>query len=73
MMFDNMEVTMDEIDSIREKKIFNQRLRNEWMDAFVKRYIQMQGDVGTALMPNELKGMNVLSDTYLFFYEKLRL
>ena len=63
---------MDVIDSTREKKIFTQRLRHEWLDSFVKRYIQMKGEVGTALLAEEYKRVNVITDVYLFTYEKMR-
>ena len=52
-MFDSLEQQMDQIDAMREKKIFVERIRNEWLDSFVKRYIQMKGEVGTSLIGNE--------------------
>ena len=53
-MFDELEIKMDDIDSLRETKIFIPRLREEWMDAFTKRYIQDGGEIGTELLPKEL-------------------
>jgi hypothetical protein len=63
---------MDLIDSFREKKIFNQRMRNEWIDSFVKRYIQMKGEEGPKLKPEEYKKANIHKDVFMFLYEKLR-
>jgi hypothetical protein len=41
---------MDQIDVLREKKIFTPRLRNEWLDSLIKRYIKMKGEIGTSLL-----------------------
>jgi hypothetical protein len=57
---------MDLIDGPREKKIFTSRLRHEWLDSFVKRYIQMKGEVGTALLAKEQQLSNVLTQAFLF-------
>jgi hypothetical protein len=37
---------MDSIDSVREKHIFINRLRNEWIDSLIKRYVYKGGEVG---------------------------
>ena len=63
---------MDLIDSVREKKIFVPRIRNEWLDALVKRYIQMKGEIGTSLLPEEKKKASIYNDIFYFKYEKMR-
>jgi len=38
---------MTQIDEEREKPIFSQRLRTEWEDALIKRYVYKEtGDIG---------------------------
>lgn len=63
---------MDQIDEKREKKIFNNRIRNEWVDSLVKRYISMKGDIGTSLLPEEQRNFNALQGIFYFRYEKMR-
>lgn len=62
---------MDLIDAAREKKIFVPRIRHEWLDALVKRYIQMNGEIGTSLLPNEQKRASIYNDIFYFKYEQM--
>ena len=47
---------MTQIDLEREKPIFNQRLKDEWEDAMIKRYIHKEsGDPGSFLTQEEMQ------------------
>ncbi len=52
-MLDELEFNMDSIDQAREKHIFIRRLRNEWIDSFIKRYVQKGGELGAQLSKDE--------------------
>lgn len=47
---------MSAVDIDRERPVFGQRLREEWEDAIIKRYIYKEkGDVGAVMTPEEIK------------------
>jgi hypothetical protein len=64
---------MNLIDEEREKPIFVQRLRDEWEDSFIKRYIQKDGEIGASLLPEEQKQTNLYKQLFIFRYEQMRL
>lgn len=76
---------MAAVDEEREKPVFSQRLREEWEDAIVKRYIfKEQGDMGGNLLTHEeikqaLANNNgsgydeMIGDGYVGRYEQMRL
>ena len=57
--------------------MFTQRIRDEWEDALIKRFVHKeQGDVGTILSPEELKQANLAfntHDSYVYRYESMKL
>ena len=45
---------MSQLDSDRERPVFSQRLRDEWEDALIKRYLHKDGgDIGSGLTEDE--------------------
>lgn len=55
-ILEEMENQMNTIDSDRDRPVFNQRVRDEWEEAIIKRYVYKElGDVGTILTTEEIK------------------
>ncbi len=48
-LLDDLDNQMSIFDIQREKKIFITRIREEWEDAFIKKYLQRGGDMGPSL------------------------
>jgi len=73
-LIDEIELKMDEIDSLRDpqKKIFEPRLRNEWLDSMIKSYVLLGGEIGTDLSTEEFKEMQLRYARYYFPFERMR-
>ena len=69
---DDLEQQMDLIDKDREKPIFIRRLRDEWEDAFIKRYVNRNGEIGAEPLEEEQKQMSLYRDNFSFKYERMQ-
>ena len=54
VLLQSLDTQMSQLDLDRERPVFSQRLRDEWEDALIKRYLHKDGgDIGPGLTEDE--------------------